>query len=452
MIAATGSGAGKTTVTVALIAALRARGLKVAVFKCGPDYLDPTYHRRAAGIVSHNLDGWMMGREAVLGTFTRAAREFDIAIIEGMMGLFDSATPTGDAGSTAEIAKWLRAPVLLVVDASGMARSIAAMANGYAHFDRDANVAGVICNRIGSRGHLDILRMASSEVPIVGGLPGNAELTFPERHLGLRTADENAVPERLFEGWGNLAAEWLDLDEIISVARAAPELEIDSLPTSRRTGRPRCRIGIAWDDAFHFYYEDNLRRLETLGAELIRFAPSRDSKLPELDGLYFGGGYPEVLARELSSNHAMLEAVRQFAESSRPIYAECGGLMYLCEAIRTLDGATWKMAGLIPGVAIMSPRLQALGYAEVETRAPSILGPSGTKFRGHQFRYSTLETGGAGMLPHLYRVRPKWGAEFEEGYYRDNLVASYVHAHWASNPAVAEALVNACEHARAKIS
>ncbi|HXN85577.1 MAG TPA: cobyrinate a,c-diamide synthase [Candidatus Binataceae bacterium] len=449
VIAATGSGVGKTTVTVALIAALRKRGLKVAVFKCGPDYLDPTYHRRAAGVTSHNLDGWMMGHDAVLGTFTRVARDFDIAIIEGMMGLFDSATPTGDEGSSAEIAKWLRAPVLLVIDASGMARSVAAMANGYTQFDRDVKVVGVICNRIGGHGHLDMLRMASADVPVVGGLPGNAELAFPERHLGLRTADQNAVPDRLFEAWGNLATEWLDLDAIVSIARTAPALEINE-PVTPRTKGPRCRIGIAWDEAFHFYYEDNLRRLETLGAELVRFAPSRDSKLPEVDGLYFGGGYPELLARELSSNRAMLELIREFAKSSRPIYAECGGLMYLCGAIRTLDGATWKMAGLIPGVAVMSPRLQALGYAEVETRAPSILGPSGTKFRGHQFRYSTIDANGTGTLPHLYRVRPKWGAEFEEGCCLDNLVASYVHAHWASNPAVAEAFVNACAlpHAR----
>ncbi len=212
VVAATGSGAGKTTVTVALIAALRARGLKVAVFKCGPDYLDPTYHRRAAGVTSHNLDGWMMGHRAVLATFARATHDFDIAIIEGMMGLFDSATPTGDQGSTAEIAKWLRAPVLLVVDACGMARSIAAMATGYARFDAALKVAGVICNRIGSLGHLDILREASCEVPVVGGLPMTSELAFPERHLGLRTADENAVPERLFEGWGKLAEAWFDLD------------------------------------------------------------------------------------------------------------------------------------------------------------------------------------------------------------------------------------------------
>ena len=450
VIAATGSSVGKTTATVGLIAALRSRGLKVTAFKCGPDYLDPTYHRRATGVNSHNLDGWMMGRDAVLATFARGSRGFDIAIIEGMMGLFDSATPTGEEGSTAEIAKWLSAPVLLVTDASGMARSIAAMAAGYAHFDRALNVAGVICNRVGSRGHLDILRMASAEVRVVGGLPGDAELAFPERHLGLRSADEDAVPQRLFDAWGEVAAEWLDLNPIISIARSAPELEIDDALCSRGNGHPLCRIGLAWDDAFHFYYEDNLRRLEEFGAEIVRFSPSRDERLPEVDGLYIGGGYPEILARELSNNHRMIDAVRHFPQPTRPIYAECGGLMYLAEGIRTLDGSTWPMAGVIPGVAVMSPRLQALGYVEVETRAPSILGPAGTRFRGHQFRYSILDNNGAEAPPHLYTVRPKWGAQFEEGYTRKDLVASYVHAHWASNPSIAEAFVRACASVRGR--
>ena len=444
MVAATGSGVGKTTATVGLVAALRSRGLTVAAFKCGPDYLDPTYHRRAAGVTSHNLDGWMMGQDAVLSTFARGSRNFDIAVIEGMMGLFDSATPTGDEGSSAEIAKWLKAPVLLVVDASGMARSVAAMAAGYAHFDRVLNVAGLICNRVGSRGHLEMLRMASANVPVVGGLPGDRALAFPERHLGLRRAEENAVPQRLFDAWGQLASEWLDLDAIISIASAAPELEVENADASRAAAHPACRIGLAWDDAFHFYYEDNLRRLEECGAELVKFSPSNDKNLPEVDGLYFGGGYPEVLARELSNNRCMIDAIGHFAESKRPIYAECGGLMYLAEAIRTLDGHTWPMAGLIPGIAVMSPRLQALGYVEVETRAPSILGAAGTRFRGHQFRYSTLEGNNADTLRGLYSVRPKWGEDFKEGYTSANLVVSYVHAHWASNPSIPEAFVRSC--------
>jgi cobyrinic acid a,c-diamide synthase len=453
VIAATASGVGKTTATVALIGAMRARGLKVAAFKCGPDYLDPTYHERAAGVPSHNLDGWMMNRDAVIATFARASADADIAVIEGMMGLFDSATPTGDDGSTAQLAKWLDAPVIVVTDASGIARTIAAVAAGFARFDPAVRVAGMICNRVGSRGHLDLLRAARPEVPIVGGFPASSDLAFPERHLGLLMADESAVPQRLIDGWSRLAADWLDLDAIIELARSAPALDvgrafdaskIDSSP------RQRCRIGVAYDAAFHFYYEDNLNRLRALGAELVNFSPIRDRELPEIDGLYFGGGYPEVFARELSANGAMLAAIRSFATRGGVIYAECGGLMYLADAIRTLDGALWPTAAIVPGVAVMSDRLRALGYVEVETRADSILGPARTRFRGHQFRYSTLEgIDSANRIDRIYHVTPRWGgAPSAEGYRVGNVVASYVHAHWASNPAVAEALIGSCANSR----
>src|SRR5208283_3842921 len=260
VIAATGSGVGKTTATVAIIGAMRARGLKVAAFKCGPDYLDPTYHERAAGVRSHNLDGWMMNREAVAATFARASAGADIAVIEGMMGLFDSATPTGEEGSTAQLAKWLAAPVILVTDASGVARTIAAVAAGFARFDPAVRVAGMICNRVGSRGHLDLLRAAQPEVPIVGGFPASSELAFPERHLGLLMADEASVPQRLIEGWSRLAADWLDLDAIVEIARSAPGLEAGRAANASvdLISRPQSRIGIAYDAAFHFYYEDNL--------------------------------------------------------------------------------------------------------------------------------------------------------------------------------------------------
>jgi cobyrinic acid a,c-diamide synthase len=302
VVAATASGVGKTTATVALIGAMRARGLKVAAFKCGPDYLDPTYHERAAGVRSHNLVGWMMDRDAVVATFARASAGADIAVIEGMMGLFDSATPTGDEGSTAQIAKWLDAPVILVTDASGVARTIAAVAAGFARFDPAVRMAGMICNRIGSRGHLDLLRAAAPEVPIVGGFPAIAELAFPERHLGLLMADESNVPQRLLDGWSRLAAEWLDLDAIVGIARSAPALEggrASDLSKIDSVLAPRCRIGVAYDAAFHFYYEDNLNRLRALGADVVYFSPIRDRELTEVDGLYFGGGYPEALAREL---------------------------------------------------------------------------------------------------------------------------------------------------------
>jgi cobyrinic acid a,c-diamide synthase len=445
LIAATGSGVGKTTATVALMGALRARGMRVAAFKCGPDYLDPTYHRRAAGASSHNLDGWMMDRESVLATFARAAKDADIAVIEGVMGLFDGAAPTGDEGSSAEIAKWLAAPVLLVVDASGMARTVAAVAHGFGHFDPLLKLAGVICNRVGSRGHLDLLRAASAEIPVVGGFPSEARLAFPERHLGLLSAHEKNVAQPLFDAWADLAAQWFDLDAIVAIARSAPALTVSETELWPRNApsAPRCRIGVACDDAFHFYYEDNLRRLETAGAELVRFAPTRETRLPQVDGLYFGGGYPEVLAAELSGNRAMIDEVRGFAGRGGPIYAECGGLMYLSNGIRTLEGRTWPMVGLVAGQAVMSERLQALGYVEVETRGESILGPAGMRMRGHQFRYSTL-TPIPEAMERVYSVRPRWGESFVEGYRSGSVLASYVHVHWASNPMAAEGFVRSC--------
>jgi len=449
VIAGTSSNVGKTTVMVGLVRALRARGLRVAVFKCGPDYLDPTYHVRAADAPCHNLDGWMMGREAVLSTFTHASQGADIALLEGMMGLFDGASPTSDEGSTSEIAKWLQAPVLLVCDAGGMARSIAALARGFSTFDADLQIAGLICNRIGSRGHLDLLRKATGgSPPVMGGLPMEATLAFADRQLGLHSADRATVPEDVFVAWGDRVSEWCDIDAIVALARTATALpETPAMERIVEEGA-RCRIGLAFDEAFHFYYDDNLRRLESLGAELVRFSPIRDAHLPDVDGLYFGGGYPEVHAEVLSRNSSMRKDVAAFAEARGPIYGECGGLMYLSNGIRTLDGVLHTMVGLIPGEAEMRDRLQALGYVEVDTQDATLLGPSGLRFRGHQFRYSDFR------LPKetecVYSVRRSRGGEvFREGYRRGNTLVSYVHAHWASNPLLAQGFVQACAaHAR----
>ena len=449
VIAGTASNVGKTTVMVGLVRALRARGLRVAVFKCGPDYLDPTYHVRAAGAPCHNLDGWMMGRAAVLSTFTHASQGADIAVIEGVMGLFDGASPTSDEGSTAEIAKWLQAPVLLVCDAGGMARSIAALAKGFSTFDPDLQISGLICNRLGSRGHLDLLRKATEgKPPVLGGLPKEAALAFADRHLGLHRADRETVSEDIFVSWGDRVSEWCDVDAIVALAKSAPALP--EIPAAARiVGEgTRCRIGLAFDEAFHFYYDDNLRRLESLGAELVRFSPIHDAHLPDVDGLYFGGGYPEVHAEDLSRNLSMRSDVRSFSESQGPIYGECGGLMYLSNGIRTLDGTLHPMVGLIPGEAEMKDRLQALGYVEVETNDETMLGPSGLKFRGHQFRYSDFSL--PAEVECTYSVRRRRGGEaFHEGYRQGNTLASYVHAHWASNPLLAQGFVQACSaHAR----
>ena len=448
VIAGTASGVGKTTVMVGLCRALRARSLKVALFKAGPDYLDPTYHARAAGSPSHTLDGWMMGRDAVLDTFASVAQHADVALIEGVMGLFDGASPIGEDGSTAQIAKWLRAPVVIVVDASGMARTLAAIVHGMATFDPELQISGVICNLVGSRGHLKLLQEAVVGTAVFGGLPNERSLAFPERHLGLHTADEESVPEALLDEWGKRVEEWCDIDSLIALARSAPLLD-PGAGTYRETfvaGKSalRCRIGIARDAAFHFYYEDNLRRLQALGADLIPFSPLSDGRLPEVDGLYLGGGYPEVHAAALAGNLSMKAEIAAFAAARKPIYAECGGLMYLTRGIRALDGQRHDMVGLIPAEAVLHGRLQALGYVEVETLAPTILGAAGLRFRGHQFRYSELRLE-TEEIHCTYRLKRRRAGELQlEGYSSGNVLASYVHAHWASNPEAAAGFVEAC--------
>jgi cobyrinic acid a,c-diamide synthase len=304
----------------------------------------------------------------------------------------------------------------------------------------------VIANKVGSPGHLDLLRQAQRDPPILGGLTEAADLAFPERHLGLRTAHPDAVAEELFTGWGARAADQIDLAAVLAVARGAPPLmaPATAAPAARATPA-RCRIGLALDDAFHFYYDDNLRRLEALGADLVPFSPVRDARLPDVDGLYLGGGYPEAHAEALAANAGLRGEVAAFARARRrPIYAECGGLMYLTRAIATRDGRRHEMVGLIPAEVEMSDKLEALGYVEVELQAATPLGPAGTRFRGHQFRYSRLRDPDA-ALDLVYSVRRRRGQEpFREGYRVGSVVASYVHAHWASNPLVAEAFVAAC--------
>ncbi|MGH7437819.1 MAG: cobyrinate a,c-diamide synthase, partial [Polyangiaceae bacterium] len=379
-------------------------------------------------------------------TFAAATEGADLAIIEGMMGLFDGAEANGDRGSTAEIAKWLGAPVLLVVDASAIARSIAPMAKGFASFDPGLRVAGVVANRVGGWAHLDLLRTALTEPAIVGGLPGAAEQAFAERHLGLLGAFEATVPEDRFDAWGQLATQWLGLDDILAIARTAPPIEVPGAAPAGESQRT-CRIGVARDAAFHFYYADNLRRLERLGAQVVPFSPIEDRELPAVDGLYLGGGYPEVFARQLAANVSMRESVRAFAASGRPVYAECGGLMYLARALVTVDGARHEMAGVLPAEARMTPRIRAIGYVEVALETTCWLGAAGSRFRGHQFRCSELDPApDEATVRRVYTIQPPGHPEraAREGFAVDNVIASYVHAHWASNPDVAAAFVRAC--------
>ncbi|MDH5580720.1 MAG: cobyrinate a,c-diamide synthase [Bdellovibrionales bacterium] len=438
VIAGTHSNVGKTTIICALARYFNKKGIRTKVFKCGPDYLDPTYHQRASGSSSVNLDSWMMGTNSVLSTFYNASKDYDLALIEGVMGLYDGLSPTNEAGSTAEISKILGAPVVLVCDASGMARSIAALVNGFKGFDKELHFGGVLCNRVGSAGHLDLLKRAIQETTVFGGVT-KGNMHFPSRHLGLTTASKEMISEEVFDYWENKISEHVDTNALLDLAKEAKEKEAPVALSQNE--QKKCVIAYAHDDAFHFYYEENFNLLKNMGAELIPFSPLKDSKLPEnIDGILIGGGYPEVHAKELSENKSMIEDIKKF---KGPIYGECGGLMYLSEGIITLDNKTYPMLGLLKGQAKMENKLQALGYVEVELKDSTIIGPKGLRFRGHQFRYSTLES--AQENPLVFSLRKRRNkAVSKEGYKNDRILGSYVHAHFGSNHLLAKHFIESC--------
>ena len=395
VIAGTQSGVGKTTVTLGLIAALRRRGLAVQPFKVGPDFIDPGHHTRAAGRVSRNLDGWMLSRDDNLALFRRHAGQAQVAVVEGVMGLFDGYDGLSEAGSTAQMAKWLGLPVLLVVDARAMARSAAALVHGFASFDPDLTLAGVVFNRIGGAAHLHYLEQALSQlagVKCLGGLPREAHLTIPERHLGLTTAEDHPLEEEHLEHLADFLEDHLDLDGLLaSLPVLAISPEAPPPPVA-----PTVRLGVARDRAFCFYYPENLELLARFGAELVPFSPLTAPQLPEnLHGLYLGGGYPELFAAQLAANEGLKRDLREQAAAGLPVYAECGGLMYLSQEIQDLEGRHYPMAGVLPLKVRMLKRFRALGYREITLTAAGLLGPAGTRARGHEFHYSEIaaETG-----------------------------------------------------------
>jgi cobyrinic acid a,c-diamide synthase len=444
VIAGTQSGVGKTTVTLGLISALRRRGLAVQPFKVGPDFIDPGHHSRAAGRLSHNLDGWMLSREANLALFRRHAASAQVAVVEGVMGLFDGYDGLSEAGSTAQMAKWLGLPVVLVVDARAMARSAAALVHGFASFDPDLKLAGVVFNRVGGPGHLHYLEQALSQlagVKCLGGLPRKAELAIPERHLGLTTAEDHPLEEEHLAHLAEVMEEHLDLEGLLA---ALPGLALprEAAPAA---AAPTVRLGLARDRAFCFYYPENLELLAQFGAELVPFSPLTDRELPEnLHGIYLGGGYPELFAAQLAANESLKRDLTVQAAAGLPIYAECGGLMYLSQEIRDLEGNPHAMAGLLPLQVRMLKRLKALGYREITLRAAGLLGPAGTRARGHEFHYSEIAAE-TGDLPRLYHLTARQGTEAApEGYSIMHILASYVHLHFGSNPEVARQLVNSC--------
>ncbi|GAA1385496.1 cobyrinate a,c-diamide synthase [Kitasatospora putterlickiae] len=451
VVAAPSSGAGKTTIATGLIAALTARGLTVSPHKVGPDYIDPGYHGLAAGRPGRNLDAFMCGPERIAPLLLHGAAGADVAVVEGVMGLFDGASGRGELASTAHVAKLLKAPVVLVVDASSQSRSVAALVHGFASWDPEVRLAGVILNRVASDRHERLLREALEEgsgVPVLGAVRRSAAVATPSRHLGLIPAVERSAEAlRAVADMGGLVAASVDLDAVLALARTAPPLDAEpwdaSGEVSRIGGAPR--IAVAGGAAFSFSYAENAELLAAAGAEVVPFDPLHAEGLPPgTAGLVIGGGFPELYVRELSANDRLRAAIAEFATSGGPVSAECAGLLYLG---RELDGL--PMCGVLDGSARMTERL-TLGYREAVALHDSPLAPAGARLRGHEFHRTVCEPGAG--------ERPAWGWRLPTGPHTEgfagapgaeNVHASYLHLHWAGYPQLAATFTAAAAAYRA---
>ncbi|MFG2371358.1 cobyrinate a,c-diamide synthase [Streptomyces sp. NPDC048504] len=467
VIAAPSSGSGKTTVATGLMAAFASRGLAVSPHKVGPDYIDPGYHALATGRVGRNLDAYLCGPELVGPLFAHGARGCDLAVVEGVMGMFDGAAGEGELASTAHVAKLLRAPVVLVVDASSQSRSVAALVHGFASWDPEVRVGGVILNKVASDRHEALLREAldSAGVPVLGVLRRAPQVDTPSRHLGLvPVAERQAAAVDAVAAMGAHVSAGCDLEGLFALARSAgalscaawdaaealassppPPLPVPSLgaapPDPHRPERPRpqtpdgLKIAVAGGAAFTFSYAEHTELLTAAGAEVVVFDPLHDEQLPDgTRGLVIGGGFPEVYAAELSGNEPLRKAVAALAESGAPIAAECAGLLYLC---RELDGM--PMCGVLDASARMSERL-TLGYRDAVALSDSVLAVAGTRMRGHEFHRTVVEPGSG--------AAPAWGVRAPErrveGFVQQGVHASYLHTHWAAEPGVARRFVERC--------
>jgi cobyrinic acid a,c-diamide synthase len=456
VIAAPGSGHGKTSVATGLLGALRERGMKVSPHKVGPDYIDPGYHSLAAGRPGRNLDPWLVGEDQVAAMFARGARvpePADIAVIEGVMGLFDGAASTvsghgADFASTAHVARLLNAPVVLVVDSRGVSSSAAALLHGFTTWDPGTRVGGVIFNKTGSPRHEELLREAAGAagVPVLGVLRRQDQVTVPSRHLGLIPAAELGGPAAdAVAALTALVAAGVDLEAVVRLARTAGPLRESHSQNSDSPERnplplPRPRIAIAGGPAFTFGYAEHPELLAAAGAEVVTFDPLRDEELPvDVDGLVIGGGFPEEHAAALSANVPLRAQITALARAGAPVIAECAGLLYLA---RSIDGH--PMCGVLNADGVMTGRL-TLGYRDAVAAATSPLAPAGTRVHGHEFHRTVVQgtvVQGTG-IPSGAAAASAWhwshsGATVTEGFVQGQVYASYLHTHWNGIPGAAD--------------
>lgn len=451
IISATHSGAGKTTVVRALLAALKARGLVVQPFKIGPDFIDPMYHSAIVGRPSVNLDFWMMGEDGICDVFSRWSQNADVAVIEGMGALFDGANGTGE-GSAAHIAAILGIPVVVVIDVYGMTRTTAAIMDGIKSFDPDVKIAGFILNRCGhteSVAHKNLIKAAVGAERwnhVLSIVSDSTSLKVAERHLGLITTYENSASD---DNSGlNCIAKQIDVDKIFRYslkANASPNSQSAKLPIHPQSAR----LAVARDAAFCFYYEENLAVLKEAGFEIVEFSPiTGDTLPPDTDAVYFGGGYPESFARELAGNVNLAEQLRRAVEIGMPVYGECGGLIYLGRSLTGFDGKSYPMSGVLPVDFVMDPEYLQIRYIELTTRRDSLLGPAGTVIHGQEFHQSRVAR--SDLSPDFYAAKTSDGREYINGYQHQNVVASYAHIYLNSSAGAASSFVNAARSFRVR--
>lgn len=415
----------------------------------GPDFIDPGHHYRVTGKYSRNLDGWMLSKSYNLECFRTHSQTADIAVVEGVMGLFDGCDGKSESGSSAEMAKWLGLSVILVVDAKSMARSAAALIKGFEEFDKSLSFAGVVFNNVGSGRHLQYLKdslESNVKMPYLGGICHDKEITIPERHLGLTTVHDHPLSDGDIERLASVTEKNID---IVKVLDNLPDIRIGTDRSNEQTQetfkRRKVRIGVAWDNAFCFYYEDNLDILRSCGAEIVYFSPITDHTLPDdLDGIYLGGGYPELFASQLSDNSGLRRRIRKNSLEGMPIYGECGGFMYLCSELYNTDGRKYQMTGCFPFAAHMLSHLRTLGYREVTLNKDAIIGKRDQTLRGHEFHYSELSDTGMNIET-VYNVSGIYGQKnVPEGFLTARTLGSYIHLHFGSKPAAALGFVESC--------
>ena len=453
MIAAPKSGSGKTTITCALLAALREEGKKVVSYKCGPDYIDPMFHQTVIGVPSKNLDTFFTDAEQTRQLFVKGCSEDDMAVLEGVMGLYDGLGGIREERSSYHLAKVTKTPIILVVDAKGMGRSVAALIAGFLAYDTEHLIKGVLLNRM-SKGYYGILKPLLEQelhIKVLGYFPNQKQIHLESRHLGLKIPSEIAdIQEQLREAAEELK-KTVSLSEILELAESAEELpvlvgsrdKVDYVEKADMERQDTPIIAVARDSAFCFYYEDNLRMLEQFGAKLVWFSPLQNESLPECDGILLGGGYPELYAKQLSENIAMRAAIRQAIAAGIPTVAECGGFLYLHDAILNREQHQYEMAGVLHGMCQDTGKLVRFGYIELEEKESHFL-PAGEKIRGHEFHYYDSTDNGESCIA----IKPTTGRNYPCVICNERFWAGFPHLYYPSNPAFAEHFVQQAAHYR----